>query len=413
MKELLKERIRTGVNNRNIVLFGASVVAEEFYVNYKDKIQISYCVSNQENQWGKGVFLGELDVLKFEPKKLTGNEYFIVCGPFAFKQIEKQLIDCGLKPFVDFMVSNIVAAVIENKKVCMFRGSCILRDVFECIIKLPEFSKEYYGIYSTDNYAINKTEDRVFYYGKDICDAYIYSYRVLRQNKEYLWNKSEIADDAIIISVSNITFSGYWPQADPEIRDVNKYLVHPYNLKRDLVFYHTVYRMEDVEINRMIEEGKKAQQIYEAISNDNFYSSKQVLKNARLAFKSVSIGENNATIKIEDFIREQYKQIKVFQNFSHMHKCVTWEMVRRVLDKLGIWDKNVDTFEQRSPKYIHHGGDIPIYPSVAKFLELEMVDKDTIYEVMTYQGIKNMNLEEYVYHYYEYTKLAQKMIKGW
>lgn len=413
MKALLKEKIIHGIHNRKVILFGAAKVAENFYTLYKNKIAISYCVSNFESEWGENAFLGEKDVFKFDADMITGNEYFIVCGPFAFKQIEKQLIECGLKPYEDFMVSSIVEAVIENKKICMFRGSCVLRDIYECIVQLPEFSREYYGIYSTDNYSINKTEDRVFYYGKDICDAYIYSYRVLRQNKEYLWSQDEIAEGARIMSVSNITFPGYWPQADPEIRNANRYLVHPYNIKRDLVFYHTVYRMEDLEINRMIDENKTAQQIYAAISNDDYFTQKQVTKNSRLAFKSISISENNATIKIEDFIRDKYKEIRVFQNFSHMHKSVIWEMVRRIIKQLGITDENIDKYEELSPKYIHHGGDIPIYPSVANWLELEMVNIDTKYEVLTYQGIKDMNLEEYVYHYYEYTKLAKKMIEGW
>lgn len=412
-KEQIKVNTRKSILNKNIILFGAGEVAEEFYYKNKDLLKISHCVSNIRKQWGECNFLGVLDIREFRADQIGKDDYLIVCGPYAFRQIEIQLLNCGLQMFEDFVESSIAECLLKNKKIVLFRGSCILRDIYESVLTAHTFNEQYAAIYATDNYVTSKFDNRVLYYASKICDYYVYSYRILRQDKVYLLTDEELPSDCFKISMSNITFPGYWPQADPEIRNSNKYLIHPYNMKRDLVFYHTMYRMEDININRYIEEGKGFEEIFQLLSRRDYYDPKMVRKNLRVAFKSLQIAEQFADIGVIDFLKENYQKKMLFQNFSHMHKCVIWTYVRRLFEKLHLSVDECDQLEEKSPNYIHHGGDIPIYPSVAESLELEWYDKNMKYEIMTYTGTKEMTFEQYVAHYVEYTQKARKIIEMW
>ncbi len=413
MKEQIKALVRRNLSEKRIILFGAGKVAQEFYAKHKNKLKISHCVSNLSDEWGEKKFLQELDVIEFKKENIKPEDYLVVCGPFAFRGLEIQLLNCGFSMFEHFTESSIAESLLSNKKIALFRGSCILRDIYECIVKSKAFTDEYTAIYATDNYVASKYDNRVLYYASKICDCYIYSYRILRQDKVYLFGDDDLPADCQKISVSNITFPGYWPQADPEIRNSNKYLIHPYNSKRDLVFYHTLYRMEDVNVNKMVEDGMSADEIYRIVSAPDYYEEKPVKRNLKVAFKSLQIAEQFADIKVMDYIKEYYDKKLVFQNFSHMHKCVIWTYVHRLLEKLGIDTAECEMLEEQSPTYIHHGGDIPIYPSVAKILGLDWIDESTQYEIMTYHGVVNMTFEQYIMHYVDYTEKVREIMKAW
>lgn len=412
-KEQLKDIARQNILNKRIILFGAGKVAVEFYQKYNDILNISHCVSNLKREWGSKKFQDELDVLEFRSEDIKETDYLIVCGPYAFRQIELQLLNCGYKVFHQFVESKIAECILSGKKIALFRGSCILRDIYECILKSERFGEQYVSIFGTDNYVASKFDNRVIYYASKICDYYIYSYRILRQDKIYLFTEKDLPKGCKIISVSNITFPAYWPQADSEIRNSNKYLIHPYNMERDLIFYHTMYRLEDRNLNRMVEEGMILTEIWKQVSSDDFYTDKEVIRNVKIAFKSLQIAEKFADVGVLDFIRENYSKRMVFQNFAHMHKCVIWEYVRRLFAAMEIEDDECGQLEAESPEYIHHGGDIPVYPSVAMHMGLEWINEDTTYEIMTYHGIKHMTFRQYVEHYVEYTQKAQKIMASW
>ena len=412
-KERLKETTRESLLNKRIILFGAGAVAKEFYQKYKDILNISHCVSNIKKEWGSKKFQDELDILEFRSEDIRETDYLIVCGPVAFRQIELQLLNCGYKAFQHFIASEMAACILSGKKIVLFRGSCILRDVYQCILKSKRFQEQYAPVFGTDNYVDSKFDDRVVYYASRICDYYIYSYRILRQDKIYLITEEDLPKGCKRISVSNITFPAYWPQADPEVRNSNPYLIHPYNIERDMNFQHTVYRLEDRNLNRMVEEGMSLPEIWKQVSAEDFYSEKEVRRNVKVAFKSLQIAEQFADIGVIDFIRENYDKRLVFQNFSHLHKCVVWNFVRKIFAAMGIDDGECEQLEAESPEYIHHGGDIPVYPSVAKHMGLHWINEDTTYEIMTYHGVVNMTFRQYVEHYVEYTQKAQKIMAAW
>lgn len=412
-KEQIKSIIRDKMASKRIILFGAGVVAEEFYEEYKDELNISHCVSNMKSEWGEKALLGEIDVCKYRKEDITQNDYLIVCGPFAFRTIELQLYADGLKMYENFVESSIAKAVFSGKKIALFYGQCVLRDIYKCIVQVPAFTEEYSSVFTQTNKGQSVVINRLLYHMKDICDLYVYTPKVLDRDSVYSLGKNDFNDECKVISLSNIVVSLYWPEIEMDSSIYNEWYLHPYNSPRDLDFYHTLYRRADLNINKMILNGDSTKKILEILSDDNFYSEKEVTRNARIALRSVDIAERKIDITIGDYIKENYAKKMLYQNLVHATKYIIWEYVRRLLAKLEISREEVLILEQQSPMHIHEGGDVPIYPSVVKSLKLEFVNESYRYEVITGRGIQYMTFREYMEHYIEYTRKAMKIKTMW
>lgn len=410
MKERIKALVRERLQNRRIILFGVDQTAKEFYQEVKGKLPISHCVSNAAKEWGEKAFLGELDVRPFRKDELEENDYLIVCGSVVFfRNIELQLSKEGLSMYDDFVESHIAEVVFSNKKFALFYGQCILRDIYQRLIQVPAFSKEYKSVFTQTIKHQAVVINRLLYYAKDICDLYIYTPRILDRDSIYALSPEEMPADCKIVSVSNLTASIYWPQINTKLDEYNRWYLHSYNSERSRDFYHTLYRKEDCNINRMVLEGKSTKEIVDTLSAEDYYSEKQVKRGFQYAMKLIQIAEKDVDIKVADFILENFRKQMLYQNFIHPNKCIIYEYIRRLLHTIDISTAEIDELEREAPMHEHQSGDVPIYPSVIKALELEFADDTTKYEVMIGSGMVYMTFREYMEHFAEYTRKTMEI----
>lgn len=413
MKEQIKALVKERMSNRRIILFGAGVIAEEFYEEYKDILNISHCVSNIKKEWGKEMFLEKLDVKRFDKKEIGEKDYLIVCGPIAFRSIEQQLNVDGFKMYEDFVESHIASAIFQGKKIALFYGQCILRDMYQCIIQIPAFTEKYTAIWTQALKDQAVLTNRIVFYTKELCDLYVYTPKLLDHDSIYFLSPDELPKACQIVSVSNLVVSLYWPQIDTKVTSFNEWYLHPYHIKRDMDFYHSLYRRADCNINKMVSEGKTTAQIVNCLSDEGYYSKKQIEGNKKLCFKLIDIAEKNIDIKVGDYIRENYHTTMLYQNFTHPNKCIIWEYIRRLFNKIGISVPELSQLEEEAPKHVHQGGDVPIYPGVAKYMNLDFVNENTKYEIVTGRESVYMTFTEYIEHYVEYTRKAMEIIRLW
>lgn len=411
-KNEIKLQIKRGLQKR-VVLFGADSYASGFYLKYKDIFNISHSISSFEEQWGEKVLAGELDVRPYNPKDIDENTYVIICGRYVIRTVFFQFLRDGFSIYKDFIDYRIAEAVYSEKEIILFRGSCVLRDVYDNLVNVKAFNDKYVGVFVQDKQATTKYENPLLLYTAKICDLYIYSHRVMSTDAVYRIQPQDLPEGVEMISVSNQTFSGYWPQAVPDITHRNDYWIHGYDYTRDMLFYHNMFMFEDRELNRLVDEGLNAEEIYKKVSSTDYFSDKIIKRTVSWAKKSMQIADNGADVKMFDFINDNYKNRRVYQNFDHMDKCVIWEYVRRVLTALHLDISETYHLEEISPRYTHTGGDIPIYPCVIDKLELSWLGKEPIYEVVSYDGVFNLSFEEYVNTYVEYTVQAKKIMSVW
>lgn len=412
-KEIIKTLVSTRLSSKRIILFGAGKVAEEFYCEYKDKLNISHCVSNFKQEWGENGLANELPVRPYKREELKSNDYVVICGRIAFKAIEIQLKNDGFNMYEDFVEATIADAVFQGKKIALFYGGCILRDIYYCAIRCEKFTDAYAAVYTQNARKQTVVGNRTLYYMKDICDIYIYSPKVLDLDSVYSLDIDELPEDCKVVSVSNLIFSLYWPQVSAKLGEYNEYYLHPYVAKRDLIFYHTMFRREEFNITAMVKRGKSTEDIVKCLSAEDFYTEKQVIKNRNICFKLVQIAEKNIDIKIGDYLQDRFQTELVYQNCFHTNKYVIWEYVKRIMNHIGVEVEELGELIEDTPLYIHHGGDVPIYPSVAKHLNLSFINEDTKYEIMTENGIVEMTFQEYVSYYADYTRKVLEITKMW
>lgn len=410
-KNHLKEITKNQLVSKKIVIFGAGFFSIEFYNTYRARLNIVRVVSNIKSEWGEKNFQNELNIEKFSRENIKKDEYIVICGPYAFEQIEPQLLRDGFKMFYDFVDYRIVPTVLYEKKIALFRGSCVLRDIYNEIIKDSEFNEKYEAIFVMDNYTSHKFSKRIVYYSTVICDLYLYSYRILAQDKVHIISKEELPDDCIMLSVSNISFGGFWPQTD--LHEYNDNMLVSYNVVRNGFYYHMTYGDNDNNINRLMEDGKSWEEIYDILSDTNFYSEKEVNKTFRMGMKSIEMAEKGVDIVVGDYIKDNYLDVRLFQDTIHTNKFIIGEFKKRIYEALNIEYKNYNEYIKKGYEYVHHGGDRPIYPSVYRRLGLKWVDDDFEYEIMTYYGIVKMTFKEYIKHYVEYNKAAIDVRRMW
>lgn len=413
MKEKLKQRVLDNLQNREIVIFGAGIMAHEFYEKYRNKLNFAFCVTNNSSEWGEKRFCDELDIRQYRAQELKGKYYIVLCVYLAFDSIASQM-ECDdyimVDDFIDYKVAE---SILDRKKLAFFYGTCNLRDIFHTMEQIPAFVEQYVSVFLQFRSNETMSEIRRLYYGKEFCDAYIYARKWINLSEAYNMQRKDLPMDCRMIGVSNITFNGYWPQMTRNILEYNEDWLFEVVAPFDNYFWHLMYAKEDTNITKLVKEGKTPNEIYKIVSADDYYNERELKKHLRVSFKTLNMAEKGLDATIGTFIQERYKEEWLYQDFTHAKKAVLWEYARQILEYLGVHEEAFATIMEESPEYIHRSSDMPIYPSVAKLLNLTWINEDTKYEVITCEGIQLMTFKEYVLHYAEYIQRTLEIKESW
>lgn len=412
-KEQIKSSILNKLKTKKIVLFGGGITAQNFYIEYKNNINIIKCVSNISKEWGEGNLCGEIDITKFDMSIIDSETYIVCCSIVAFDLIERQLKEKGLKVYDDFIDYRIAKAVLKDLPIIIFYGTCVLRDIYNIIDKYDIFNENFASIFTQSGVHQAIVTNRILIHALKICDVFVYTPKILDRDSMYSVSREMLPSDCKMISVSNLVVSIYWPQCSKKIDDYNEFYLHTYSSYRDLRFYHTMFRKSENNINKMVIEGVKISEIAKRLSDEDFYSEKDVKRNFNSSMKLIQLAEKKVDIVVSDYINDNCKDIWLYQNYIHPNKVVIGEYTKRLLKELGVSDIKFDAYLDTLPEHIHEGGDVPIYPSVIKHLGLSCVDEKQRWRILTSDGIKLMTFNEYVEYYAEYTVKAIEIMNMW
>lgn len=411
-----KQRLRAGIlghlRNRELVLFGAGEVARGFYNRYKEELNFAFSVTNNSREWGEKRFCQELDIKPYSEQELKGRYYIVLCIYFGFDEVAVQLECDDYIMFDDFVDYKIAEAILEYKKIAFFYGNCVVRDIHQMVKWVPAFREQYSSTFIQSRKNETMFDIRRLYYGKKVCDAYIYGQKLINLSDPYNMQREDLPNDCKMIGVSTLTFHGYWPQQLQNVKYSDDWIFEV-TAPFDNYFWHLMYAREDLNLKRLVEEGRTPEEICDIVSAEDFYSEKEVKKHLRMCFKSLEMVERGMDVRVSDFIKKNYQKERLYQDYIHLKKPVLWEYVKQVLQYLEVEEAELDEIIETSPEYVHQAGDIPIYPSVAKHLGLDWVKKDTVYEILTCKGVRFMTFREYVIHYSRYLQASLELQKGW
>ncbi len=407
----IKERIKERITVCDIIIWGYGEAAKNFYNKYKDVLRIKGCVT--DDRCHPDFFNDEQTIPVIEWNDYVGdkNEYIVVCSA-DLAHIENQIMASGLQIFEEYIDVQILRAILSDKKIAIVVGNCQMSMVYDFLKESKSFVKQYQFYRLSSHYWKSRWSLKIISYLKGLCDLYI----CIKHEDDDIkfFRKEELPEHCKIVTVTTAILRLYWPQMKINLKNNrNEYFI----LNREGKG-HSPFECADVNINRMIREGKDVEEIVALLTSEDFYTKEEMDKHIEMIFRIAEYQEEECDIKIASYIRENYQKKMLYRDMTHMQTDLVWEMVRRIVEFLGmdtteIMEMKEDENNPANQMYKNHCTEVPVYPSVAKHLGLEWCNKDTLFVVTNYNGVKKMTFEEYVRAYYSVCSKIKQIKEEW
>lgn len=199
---------------------------------------------------------------------------------------------------------------------------------------------------------------------------------------------SKLKTEAISLSISNLWFSGYFPQAERNEHNVLTSLQ-----------YSGLFPYADKYVRSLKLKGYNKDDIIAMVQDLNFIKDDEIEACVNNNFTEMEQRERTVDIKMLDFVRRYYKKRLLFHSPNHPTHFLMKELTRRILLRVGISDVHFDKEYWQSLRWNLRGQDLPIYPSVASYYNIDTN------EMLYYSnaGIINkmLSFEEWVSLFYD------------
>lgn len=386
-----------------IVLFGAGAFAKRFYQEFKDELQIQYCISNDEEQ---NVFCldGRAICPIFRVERAVWDEHrFIILCAEKHEEMERQLCAYGLQYGIDYMDSGMFRTLVSDKKIAVFYGVCYMRALYHCIVESPLFTDVYDSYYWLSYRPRSVVEQETFRLLLGMADLYICHKAMTTENHIYF---ALLKQDCRVIRIPLVFFNGYHPKTGERMRGDNVY-----SIVSSGTYFGSFITPDDV-VNRCIRENRKLPEILKLISDVDYYEKDFLEKNYRREIRKIEVAETAADIRISDYLLENHGKKRLFLNEKHISNCVIIELAERVLEALEL-DRRLPEKELCKRRLLYTT-EVPVYPSVIEKLSLNVYGSDPKYRMFTFGREIDVTFEEYIERYYDYcTMMKMCMEEGY
>ena len=258
----------------------------------------------------------------------------------------------------------------HHKKICIIVGNCQTKAITELISVSEELTEDYAiidipRICDFPKYDINIDKLNLLIRNSDL----IITQQIKTSNKftpilstEYL--KSNIKKDCKFITISNLTFCGYYPQMKGNSTLAN------FSIGGSSLFPYT-----DSNIDLLLMDKIPRDEILLKILNPYFYTKKFIKSFIESELKVTEERDSLVDIKMSDVVRNEFNKNICFHSFNHPKIHLLQILANRILDKLGypIVSKfpNIQ-FSMESQSQV-------VYPSVLAALDIPINLHDKIY----------------------------------
>lgn len=392
-----RKELVSRLRSADIVLFGAGEYAKQLYRDFGADYHIAGCVTNDPKEQVFEVDGKEIcPIYRVEEGlKQAKQGAFLICASANPVKMEEQLWRLGYVPGKDFCNSDIFRMLVSDKKIAVCYGVCYMRSVYNCLKKSSGFSEDYQIFYSLSYLERSAFDDFFLKFIIGICDLYFYHATfspVERMKQEELLRFLPTGVKKVSIPV--IGSSAYYPQAGARNQWGN-----PYGIVSSQTNWGSFLSV-DHNINRMLEEGRPADEIVETLMNDEYYSASWLEENYKKEMIGIQVSESMADITVSDFLRDNRGKKRLFLNESHISNEVILELARRILNHLGYADDLPE--EEILLMQLVNTSEVPLYPSVIRGLNLTVYEENDTYRLFTFQGMKAVTFEEYLRLYCDY-----------
>lgn len=393
----MSERLKLSemLTGKDIILFGAGNYAKEFYRDFNERVNIIYCISNddrEEELWVNGRAV--CPVKRADSVKITEQQIIILCAE-RYREMEIQLRDMGYRNGVHYINSGMVRLLFSKKRIALFYGVCYMRALYNCVRRSKEFQKRYEAFYWLDYRKMEPEEYEMFSFLLPLCGLFFYNTCVSAdKSKRIHAYLSRLSKDCRTVRIPLVVFNGYHPRTSGMVGDVN-----PYDVTSAKTYYGT-FLVPDENINRLLAQGKKYNEVIETVKDIDFYDKAWLKENYSREVKKMKLAERLADVKISDYLIKNHGKERLFLNETHMANGMILELARRILNFLEMETELPD--EEIKQERLLFTSEMPVYPSVIEHLSLENYKGNPEYQLFTFEQDIAVTFEEYVERYYEY-----------
>lgn len=386
------------LKNTAVDFFGCGNTAKKFYFDYGSELNICRMISN--NPAEQTVRFHDKSEYKVErPVQKGKNSNFIIICSNDYENIAEQLMLLGYIPFRDFVDYEMASIVLGEKKILLLYGFCHLRGMKDVLKETASLNKEYEAVFYPNYLFQNAYQQAKLYFLIERCHVLIYGMAVSPENHQ----KNEALISRLDSSVRKLClpavyFGGYFPQKHRAYNALN-----PYAVKCEHYDY-TPFSYGDSWLNACLDKGMDIQDIMDTIDRGPVYKRDFVLRYMEGEWKRLKFQEKESDFRICEYIQTNFRKFRLFRNEAHMENVVIYQYVMQVLHLLG-YTESVPEVTEPLMKCSQHF----IYPGVANALGLEWDVRKEILELYTYNGWKQVTLEEYIRTYAEVCGSIRKL----
>lgn len=405
----IRNKVKEQLQSKSIVIVGTNIAAQRFYRNNKDKCRIKICLSSYS---GHREFLLEEEkdylVYNFYDYVADEDDYFVIFED-RYAWLENQLLADGNVLFDNFVQGYMAEIAMSSKKVALIAGNCQMGMIYYFLKEISAFTNEYHLFWFPTHRYKSRWSLRSVALLRNMCDLYIC---MNHDKKDYKFFTSEELPTACkVLTVPYIQMRLLWPQMN---MDEGNFFI-----KNSRTEEHGPFEFADANINAMINKDMSVEEIIQKLSDDTFYDEKFVSEWAENVLHNLEMADAGCDVKLAPYVRENYRKVSLYRDGFHMQPWLVCELLHRLLKILNIEDDELVRIEEQKAdndvykRFLIHCTEVPIYPSVAKALGLEWIDKDTRYDVTFYNGIRKVTFEEYIREYYNICSMMKTIQEEW
>lgn len=346
-------------DKQEIILFGTGGLAKRFYSKYKDIVDIKFCIDNNKNKIGSKFY--EHDIYNVYEKRNDIKKYKIIVASSYYSEISSQLYELKLEEYENFITHEAF-----GKKIAVIHGNCHTGVIKKYLENSKLFSNKYFIIQIPPIHKFKNAciDERIL----ENCDLFIYQYSPIDNKFGYQLSSEYILDllsnKCICINIPNLRCKGsnfLFPQI------INNSNIN--SLNDNIAYRH--FPFSDDNIDSMIEENKSIKEIINLLKSESFYSKNYILEHFDKNLGVLKEKDKKFQVKIVDFIENNYNKFLTYYDVAHPTNIVLKEIGRRVLRLLDLYSS--DDYDKIELDEITNLDiyQIPIYPSVAKHLDLK------------------------------------------
>lgn len=411
----IRKQVKHKLKENQILVFGYGEPARQFVERWNPELNVVGFVTDYPQHPEQIEVCGKAYPL-LDFKSVQRGKYYLVLMPRIGYLADNLLSTMNWEPFEEYIWGNWIEVFLRDKKYLFIAGICQVATLYYYLSAMKTVTDEYMISAQFTHLMKSKNSQKYWRYIAQICDVYLCGKHDDSDMK--FFDDDELSPDCEKITISRFFSKLYWPQAQVG----EEALFNDYFIKAGAYVEtqsHGPFEAGDSNINRLLREGKSADEIVRILSDEDFYSADQIKLHYENEMMALRQADEGCDIRFSEYFAAHWNEHMVYRDPVHLSVDMNWWLTEQVLCKLGLKTEEIE--EQRKfpateilRKFRHHCTEIPIYPSVAKHLNLKnLITDETRYDVTFYHGMECLTFEEYVRRYVEICGNIKALMDLW